>query len=194
MAMPTATRTDVRPRPASTDVQLRPGLFWRWVWTSVRPFRGHVLLIAGFVFLLLGYLGVSREVLVARQIPYLVSGGLVGVAIVAVGSRYLLVSAIQHDAERLERVEEAVQELRDLLLTYADEPTLSLPDEQRHTSTSPHSANPMVLVLDEGERFHWPGCAIVEGKESISAISPTVARQNGFQPCPMCDPAGQASG
>jgi hypothetical protein len=46
---------------------------------------GGGLVVAGVVAVLVGYLGTSRTVLVAGQIPYLVSGGLFGLALVFLG-------------------------------------------------------------------------------------------------------------
>ena len=52
----------------------------RWLATV-----GGGLVVAGVVAVLVGYLGTSRTVLVAGQIPYLVSGGLFGLALVFLG-------------------------------------------------------------------------------------------------------------
>lgn len=46
---------------------------------------GGALVVAGVVAVIVGYVGTSRTVLVSGQIPYLVSGGLLGLALVFVG-------------------------------------------------------------------------------------------------------------
>jgi len=46
---------------------------------------GSVLVAAGIAAVVVGYLGASHTVLVAGQIPYLISGGLLGVALVFLG-------------------------------------------------------------------------------------------------------------
>ena len=42
-------------------------------------------MLAGLAAMVVGYLGTSRTVLVAGQIPYVVSGGLIGLALVFLG-------------------------------------------------------------------------------------------------------------
>lgn len=58
-----------------------------------------VFVVAGAVVLLLGYWGISDETRVARQIPYLISGGLVGIFLLGVGGM-LWVSADLRDEWR----------------------------------------------------------------------------------------------
>src|SRR5205823_1256673 len=61
-------------------------LFWRWVGKATRPVIGWVLTGIGVILIIVGYLGVSREALVAKQLPYLVSGGILGIAFVGFGA------------------------------------------------------------------------------------------------------------
>src|SRR3954454_5107807 len=98
---------------------------WRWLWASIRPYLGYILIAIGGILLLVGYLGVSREVIVARQIPYLVSGGLVGLAAIALGGRLLLIEDLRRDSGRLDRLEKSVQELHQVLLYRPDAPSLA---------------------------------------------------------------------
>jgi hypothetical protein len=58
-----------------------------------------VAIAAGALALLLGWLGVSREVLPAAQIPYIISGGLGGVFLLGLGA-VLWLSADLHDEWR----------------------------------------------------------------------------------------------
>src|SRR3954470_1645576 len=113
----------------SGDGQLRPApdsaALWRWLWASTRPYLGYILIALGGILLLAGYLGVSREVIVARQIPYLLSGGLLGLAAISLGGRLLLIEDLRRDSGRLDRLEKAVQELHQVLLYRPDAPSLA---------------------------------------------------------------------
>src|SRR5690349_21985997 len=100
------------------------GALWRWLWASIRPYLGYILIALGGILLLAGYLGVSREVIVARQIPYLASGGLVGLALIALGGRLLLIEDLRRDSGRLDRLERSVQELHQVLLYRPDAPSV----------------------------------------------------------------------
>src|SRR3954465_259247 len=111
--------------PTPADEHPSPAVFWRWVWVSTRPYLGYVLIGVGILLILFGYLGVSREVYVGRQIPYVVSGGLLGVAAVTLGSRLLLIEDLRRDSGRLDRLERAVVELHQTLLSRPDAPDLT---------------------------------------------------------------------
>ena len=111
--------------PLRSDGQPDSAALWRWLWASIRPYLGYILIAVGGILLLVGYLGVSREVIVARQIPYLVSGGLVGLAAVTLGGRLLLIEDLRRDSGRLDRLEKAVQELHHVLLYRPDAPTVA---------------------------------------------------------------------
>src|SRR3954454_19284215 len=139
---------------------------WRWVWASIRPYLGYVLIAIGGLLLLSGYLGVSREVIVARQIPYLVSGGLLGLAAVTLGGRLLLIEDLRRDSGRLNRLEKAVLELHQVLLYRPDAPS---------PATAAASANgagqTQPLVLPGGESFHRPDCPVVGDKAAGRSVT-----------------------
>ena len=46
--------------PAAVDLPDR-SLFWKWVWSAVRPVTGWVLAAAGTISLFVGWFGVSGE-------------------------------------------------------------------------------------------------------------------------------------
>lgn len=46
---------------------------------------GGALMVAGFVAVIIGWVGASRTILVAGQIPYLISGGLIGLGLIFIG-------------------------------------------------------------------------------------------------------------
>src|SRR5437763_13961410 len=56
-----------------------------WRWEVIRPYAGWALAVLGAVFIVVGWFGISGESLVAKQMPYLISGGVGGVALVGVG-------------------------------------------------------------------------------------------------------------
>src|SRR5438067_3138030 len=106
-------------------------LFWRWAGRASRPVVGWVLIGAGALAILIGYFGLSDRVLVAEQLPYLISGGIGGMALVIVGGVFLATQDVRRDADRLEQMEAEVTELRGLvgdlhraLLRRADAPEL----------------------------------------------------------------------
>ena len=170
------------------DEQPDAAAFWRWVWTSVRPVLGYVFVAIGIVLLLTAYLGVSREVLVAKQIPYLVSGGLFGLAFVTLGSRFLLIEDLRRDAGRLDRLEQAVADLHAALLTRPDAPATYADGTASQTASNGHARPEPVLALTGGDSFHRPDCPIVDGKDSAKPLTSTAAQKKGLSACPLCQP------
>src|SRR3954452_14426812 len=167
--------------PTPTDEHPSPAVFWRWVWTSTRPYLGYVLVGLGILLILFGYLGVSREVYVGRQIPYVVSGGLLGVAAVTLGSRLLLIEDLRRDSGRLDRLEKAVIDLHQALLARPDAPV-----HGQATANGRVTGAEKLLTVAGGESFHRPACPLVEANPSPRAVTPETARRKGLRPCPMC--------
>ena len=179
--------------PDRADERPDSGALWRWLWASIRPYLGYVFIAVGALLLLAGYLGVSREVIVARQIPFLVSGGLVGLGLITIGGRLLLIEDLRRDSGRLDRLEKAVLELHQVLLYRPDAPALG-------TSTATASANgagakkssgarsATLLVLPGGESFHLPDCPDVGDNPTGRSVTLETAQRKGLRACPLCQP------
>lgn len=69
--------------------------------------------VAGAVVLLLGYLGTRDAVLVEEQLPYLVSGGFVGIFLLAVGAVLWLSADLRDDWRELRGLKAQVARLAD---------------------------------------------------------------------------------
>jgi hypothetical protein len=179
--------------PARTprdDDEPDPRLLWRWVSGAVRPWLGWVLIGVGALLMLLGYLGVSREALPAKQIPYLVSGGIGGMFLAVLGAYFLATQELRSDSGRLDRLEQMVEELHQALLRRPDAPDLTLLADAASANGSNGTAGPArrVVAVDGGELFHRATCALVQAKE-VTDLSPATARKRGLRPCPTCSPA-----
>jgi hypothetical protein len=161
-----------------------PRVLWRWVADSVRPWLGWILVAAGALLMLLGYLGVSREALPGKQIPYLVSGGIGGVFLAVLGAYFLGTQEMRNDSGRLDRLEAMVEELHRALLQRPDAPSRNGNDATGELALAPARR---VVVVDGGELFHRIDCAMVTGKDG-DAMTPAAARKRGLRPCPACTP------
>lgn len=171
-------------RDRSDDGQPDSAALWRWLWASIHPYLGYVLIAIGALLLLAGYLGVSREVIVARQIPYIVSGGLVGVAAITLGGRLLLIQDLRRDSGRLDRLEKAVQELHQVLLYRPDTPSASNVNASANGAGVPTK----LMVLPGGESFHRPDCPVVGDKSTGRSVTLETAQRKGLHACPLCQP------
>lgn len=155
--------------------------FWRWAWESTYPVLGYVLVGLGLIALAVGWYGVSGTAVVAKQVPYLASGGLLGIGLVALGGRFLLIQDLRRDSGRLDRLETMVLELHAALLSRSDAPAPA----QR---TAAAGETDRVTVLNGGQTYHRPDCRMLEGKNGARRLRPTVAAKRGLTPCPLCEP------
>ena len=156
----------------------------RWLSDTSRPLLGWGCIGFGLLALLLGWVGVSGEVLVAKQLPYLASGGLVGVSLVVLGGRILLIDDLRRDADRVDRLERMVEDLHAVLLMRTGEPDAAAngsSNGRRKTTTG-------LVALRDGTSFHRPDCPMLEGKDDVTGVKPKDVTQRGLVACPLCDP------
>jgi hypothetical protein len=189
------------PRVGPDDEQLPDAaLFWRWAAAAVRPWAGWILAGVGIVVIIVGWYGVSGEALVAKQLPYLISGGLGGVALVGIGAAMISAERRRQDTGRIERLEEMVGELRAVLLSHPDAPTdrvgaavsLDGAGASHRAGPSTNGAAPApagVVALPTGTTYHSPGCQMVRGKDGVEAVTARGIEQRGLSACRVCEPA-----
>ena len=179
-------------RPVLDDDEPDPRALRAWVGAAARPYLGWILIGSGALLMLLGYFGVSREAIPAKQIPYLVSGGIGGIFLAVLGALFLGTQELRNDSGRLDRLERMVEELHQALLRRPDAPDLThLAPEATSTNGTRPSAR-RVTVVEGGEMFHRAGCEVVEGKDGED-LTPAAARKRGLRPCPMCAPVRAAA-
>jgi len=173
---------------ATHDEALTPPerrVFWRWVGESVRPYAGWILLLLGALAIFLGWLGVSGQSLTAKQLPYLVSGGLAGVALIVVGSVFLAADSFRRNVSRLDGLERKVNDLYALLVLEpapAGDPDASPAVEATAPATE-------LVALPTGTTFHRPTCSLVAGKADVAVVSAADIADRVLTPCPVCEPS-----
>ncbi|WP_018639701.1 hypothetical protein [Parafrankia elaeagni] len=91
----------------------------RLVVDVVRALRGWVVAAAGGVLLLGCYLGVSKETEVAYQLPYVVSGGFGGLALVLVGCALLVADRVDATQATQSRLASQMDDLHTLIIAAA---------------------------------------------------------------------------
>jgi hypothetical protein len=80
----------------------------RGLWDRI---GGWALIGLGAVALLLGWIGVSGTALPSEQIPYVVSGGIAGIALIGVGATMLLSADLRDEWGRLDAIEQRLSQL-----------------------------------------------------------------------------------
>jgi len=87
-----------------------------------RTVLAWLALAAGALALFGGWFAVSGETLAAKQLPYLISGGLGGLGLIAGGVGLLIAEDLREERTRSGRLEAEILEVRDLLRAFLEKP------------------------------------------------------------------------
>jgi hypothetical protein len=166
---------------------------WAWTWQRVRPYVGWVLALLGGVALFLGWYGVSGEALTAKQLPYLVSGGLTGIGLLILAGIFLATDDIGRRLAKVDELERKVDELHALFAAEltADAVTAAEPPARPATGATVGAApviSAQLVALPGGVSYHRPGCALVAGKAEAGPVDAATVRSRKLRPCRVCDP------
>jgi hypothetical protein len=154
-----------------------PGrLLRRYVSNSGVQALGGALCLIGFAIVIFGWYKISKESIVALQIPYLISGGIGGALLVALGGVLLVSHDLRLDTKRLEEVEASIKELRDAFLADVDPSTSSGSGARVATATE-------FVQVKGGKRYHRADCAVAAGKDLSPLNDP---EDTDLQPCKLC--------
>ncbi|HEY2430216.1 MAG TPA: hypothetical protein VGI06_14855, partial [Acidimicrobiales bacterium] len=156
----------------------------RWLFSL-----GGALAVAGIALVVVGWVGTSRTVLVAGQIPYVVSGGLLGLGLIFLGGflyfGYWLALLVRDGRRRADEdrsdLGSVIQSLKEITLLLEEgnmaappsgrrrRPTVTVPLAGR-TTTMRASVGSMagdVVATPRGAVAHRPGCPVVAGRADL---------------------------
>lgn len=136
---------------------------------------GIVLAAIGLLAILVGYNGAAGQMTILGQVPYIVSGGILGIAFVILGGAMLIVQSGREDRARLEaKLDEVI-----------DAMAASSPAGARHIA-SPSDVSGLVVAGTAS--YHVPGCRLVDGREETSYLTPAEAQSRDLKACRVCQP------
>lgn len=132
------------------------------------------LALAGLGLLLIGigWNGAAGQLSVVAQLPYVVSGGLLGLALVVLGAAVLVVQGAREDRA-------ALAARLDLLVEAVLEAGAARGDAPRDLSG---------LVVAGTASYHTPSCRLVDGREQTTYLTPEEAVARRLKPCRVCTP------
>jgi hypothetical protein len=134
---------------------------------------GLALAGVGLLAIGIGWNGAAGQLSLLGQLPYVISGGLIGVALVTLGAAMLVVQSAREDRAMLEAKLD--------LLTEA-----VLEAGGRVKADAPGDASGLVVAGTAS--YHVPGCRLVDGREETSYLTPAEASGRGLKPCRVCQP------
>ena len=171
---------------------------WEALADTLRPYAGWLFFGFGALLVVIGYFGISGEAVVAKQLPYLISGGLGGVLLAILGGYFLAMEELRRDSGRLNRMERQIEELHRALLARDDAPDLGdaaapatttevVPAAVNGHARRPAPVDDHVVAVPSGSSFHRPSCALVAAKDA-TPLTAAEAGARGLRPCGVCDP------
>lgn len=148
---------------------------------------GIGLAVLGFILIFLGWNGAGSYDDVPAQFPYLISGGIAGLALVVLGAAFVVVDNQRRDRTE---VQASLAELRDALdrLAGATASLSGVGGANGNVRTLEASG----LVVAGSSAYHRPSCRLVEGKTQLPLMTIDEAEQRGLRGCRTCDAAAMA--
>ena len=157
--------------------RVRPA-FIRALRSNPRITIAIAMLALGITLVLLGWYGAAYTNIITEQIPYLISGGLLGLGLIIVAG--IIAASASGDRETTLLREEIVR-LSSALANGSVGGSGARLGSMRYTSNG-HQ----VFSVPGGRSYHEPGCPILEGKEGIKELQPAAAVGAGLAPCKLC--------
>ena len=144
---------------------------------------GWVLLPLGVVLILLAWYGAANTTRVWQQVPYAISGGLLGLGFMLAGGfgyfAYWLTKLVEdgrrQSAEAMRMAERSVEALERI------EAAMTGGAVARRANPS----NGTLVATRKGNMAHRPECPMVAGKKDLRRVSPNT---RGLRPCLICEP------
>lgn len=149
-------------------------------WNQLGGKLGILLCVGGFVAMFLGWNGAASYDRVPAQFPYLVSGGLVGLALVIIGAAMIVVETNRKDRDEL------IATLADLRAAFESGGGVAVPPAET-AATAPPALDG--LVVAGASSYHRPDCHLVSGRDNVSHLTTDEAEAEGLSACRICNPA-----
>jgi hypothetical protein len=132
---------------------------------------GSILIPTGLIVIILGWYGASHTSYDFQQVPYLISGGILGAAMTVAGGflyfGYWLTKLV-HESQR-QRAELGRM--------------IALLDARLSGSTTGNAGE--LVATATGSLVHRSDCSLVAGKSGLRRVRPDEA---GLRPCKVCQP------
>lgn len=139
---------------------------------------GAALIGIGLPLILLGWWGAARTPYVFEQIPYLISGGVFGLALAVVGGlcyfAYWMTRQVDETRRSSIETHAVLRRIEGLLASDGD-------------GRDPPGTVGSFVMTSTGTMFHRPDCVVVAGRTGVRPVPP--GGETGLEPCRICDPA-----
>lgn len=135
---------------------------------------GLALAAIGLIAIAFGWNGAAGQTSTLAQMPYILSGGLIGIAFVILGAAMLIVQGNREDRALLESKLDLLAE--------------AFLEGQGRAVKADAPGDVSGLVVAGSASYHVPGCRLVDGREETSYLTPAEARGRDLKACRVCQP------
>jgi hypothetical protein len=152
---------------------------------------GAILVPVGIAVIVLGWYGAAHGRVDQQQIPYLISGGILGLAAVVLGGFFFWAHWLyriydQADLHHQQALREQAEFYRSLLNALGQRST-SPAAVMAAAEAAAGASSPDFVATPSGSNYHSLSCPIVANKtDSLRPVSRTEART--MKPCRICEP------
>jgi hypothetical protein len=145
---------------------------------------GGVIAPLGLVIVLLGWWGAAHTPYVFEQLPYVISGGLLGVGLIFLGAFFYfthwITQLVKEHRTQSAAVLQALERLQVQLAGLGDAPA----DPAAAAANGAHPDGPALVATAQGTMAHRPDCVVVAGKPDLRRVAP----DDGLSACKLCEP------
>jgi hypothetical protein len=157
---------------------------------------GGVIAPLGLLAVILGWFGASHTPNSFEQVPYLISGGLLGLGLVFLGGflyfTHWVTVLIREGRAQSDRAAEALERIEHLLATAATAGTPFASGTRTGAETAPLSVPERDAGVDEplyatpnGTMLHRRDCPVIANRDNARRVT---ADEPGFTACRICNP------
>ena len=138
---------------------------------------GGILIVGGVALIVLGWYGAANTGLPFEQTPYLISGGMLGLALTFLGGfmyfGYWVTRLVRESRSQADRAAELLDQIYGSL--------------NGNSANGNRPTGGRFVATRNGTQFHRPDCTVVAGRKDLRQVS---AAARGMSACRICDPLG----
>ncbi|HZQ85368.1 MAG TPA: hypothetical protein VFA83_11045 [Acidimicrobiales bacterium] len=154
-----------------------------------------VLVPLGLSLVLLGWYGSAHTPYQFEQLPYVISGGLLGTALAVLGGlayfAHWMTRVVNDQRAQTERIVSALENLASSSNgagVGAGAPAAAAAATATRSSRARANGGGSFVATPTGTMFHRPDCVVVANRPKVRKVS---ADAKGFEACKLCDPLGE---
>lgn len=123
------------------------------------------------------------------QLPWLVSGGILGLALVVFGTAMIIVQNSRSDRARLEaKLDELVEAMGRGVAT-APAAAASFTPAASTSAAAATTAVASGTFVAGPSAYHRADCRLVQGRDDVEYVTASIAQSRSLKPCRVCKPA-----